>query len=504
MTPTEYRLAETLTRAVEDRLEEGFQAIEEQATALLREVATEVWRTSSRDVRPEQERIVTLLSRDQAIRSLIASSDERFQSLAVRTSRLEDHLEEVSRSSRETRAAMEASAVAIHEVASSPTLQGVETVRSQLEMVERHIAEAFAHMDERDELLTDTVLRQVRDHGQLIASETTRVVEAMQGYVQSGTEAMGHLAERIERHAEAFVAQDLSLESTIRGVVHEQAEDLTQQIDLVREKVGMHGRDQEALRARIEALLESRVRGLAELIRADSVSLRRLIDERMAALEIGGGGIDEAALIRSLDERLVAMEHVVEERMAALERTLGDQALALSTAITASVERNLERVTAAAGSVDGIDEMIAETQQAFEERMTSHIDDRMTAIAKLVRSDNQVLLGKLADRTDAPEAPIDADLLRQLIRSVKELQAGTSGDVMGAIDQRFQTMGDRIHRDSQLQAEAILKVAEVLGDKVDRLSIRVDEGVGNDIQVVVDRMSDAIRAMSSINRRDIA
>jgi hypothetical protein len=49
----------------------------------------------------------------------------------------------------------------------------------------------------------------------------------------------------------------------------------------------------------------------------------------------------------------------------------------------------------------------------------------------------------------------------------------------------------------------MLKVAEVLGQKIDRLSIRVDEGVGNDLQIVVDRMSDAIRAMSGV-RRDIA
>ena len=49
----------------------------------------------------------------------------------------------------------------------------------------------------------------------------------------------------------------------------------------------------------------------------------------------------------------------------------------------------------------------------------------------------------------------------------------------------------------------MIKVAEVLGAKIDRLSIRVDEGVGNDLQIVVDRMSDAIRAMSGV-RRDIA
>lgn len=504
LSPTEARLAETLTRAVEDRLEDGLRSIEEQATVLLREVATEVWRSSSRDVRPEQERIMTLLSRDQAIRSLLTSSDERFQSLAVRTARLEDHLDEVAKSGRETRAAMEASAEAIRQIAQSPTLNSVETVRSQLEQVERHIAETFAHMDERDRLLSDTVLQQVRDHGELIANETTRVVESMQNYVQGGAEAMGRLAERIERHAEAFVAQDLQLEGTIRGVVQEQTEDLTQQIDLVREKVGVHGRDQEDLRARIEALLESRVRGLAELVRADSRALRGLIEERVIAGEFAAAGIDQSALIRSFDERMVALEHVVEERLASFERSLGDEVLSLSAAMTASVERNLERMSAAAGSVDGLDEMMAETQQAFEERITAHLDDRVTAIAKLIRSDNRILLGKLAEHGQPTMDAPDADVMRQLVRSIKELQAGTSSDVMSALDHRFQTLTDQMHRDSQMQAEAIIKVAEVMAGKIDRLSTRIDESVGNDIQIVVDRMSDAIQAISSVNRRDIA
>ncbi len=499
MTPAEHRLAQTLARAVEDRLDDGLQTIEEQATAIVREVAAEVWRASAQDVRPEQERIVSLLSRDQAIRSLIASSDERFQSLAVRTARLEDHLDEIANAGRETRTAMEASVDAIREIAQSPTLNSVEAVRSQLELVERHIAEAFAHMDERDQLLSDTVLQQVRDHGELIANETSRVVESMQGYVQLGTEAMGHLAERIERHADAFVAQDLQLEGTIRGALEDQTNDLTQQLDLVREKVGMHGRDQEALRTRIEALLESRVRGLAELVRSDSLALRGLVEERLAGAELAEVGIDQHALIRSFDERMVAMEHIVEERLASFERALGDQVLGLSTAMAASVERNLGQMSSAAGSVDGLDEMIAETQAAFEERISQRLDDRMAAIGRLIRSDNQVLLGKLAEA----ETP-DADVMRQLVRSVKELGAGTSSDVMSALDHRFQTLTDQMHRDSQLQAEAILKVAEVMGQKMDALQRRVDEGMGSDVQIVVDRMSDAIQAMSSARRRDIA
>ena len=189
-----------------------------------------------------------------------------------------------------------------------------------------------------------------------------------------------------------------------------------------------------------------------------------------------------------------------------LERTMAEQVLALSNATASSMERNIERMASAAGAVDGLDEMVAEGQQAFEERMLGHIDERMAQVARLVRADNQALAAKvealnIADTTQTEN--LDAELLRSVLRSIKELQAGMASDMLGTIDVRFQQVADQLHREGQGQAESMLKVAEVLGQKIDRLSIRVDEGVGNDLQVVVDRMSDAIRAMSGV-RRDIA
>ena len=139
LSPVEEEIANALTGVVDERIEEGLQALEEQATTLMREVASELWRSSAKDVRPEQERIVSLLSKDQAIRSLIASTDERFQALATRAARVEDALHDLAESGRSTRAAMEASASSIREIAESPTLHGVENVRLQLELVERHI-----------------------------------------------------------------------------------------------------------------------------------------------------------------------------------------------------------------------------------------------------------------------------------------------------------------------------------------------------------------------------
>ena len=75
-------------------------------------------------------------------------------------------------------------------------------------------------------------------------------------------------------------------------------------------------------------------------------------------------------------------------------------------------------------------------------------------------------------------------------------------DVMEVVDRRFQVMSEQLHHETQSTAEAMVKVTEVLGGKIDRLTVRVDEGVGNDLQIVIDRMSDAIQAMSGRVRRE--
>jgi hypothetical protein len=286
--------------------------------------------------------------------------------------------------------------------------------------------------------------------------------------------------------------------------VEEQASELTEQVAMVREKVGLHGREQEQLRASLERAIDARMRGLAELIRSDSTALRGLIEDRAGGIVASGdGALDAGPLVRVVDDRMTALEHIVGERMASLERTMGEQVLALSSATSASVERNVERMAVAAGSVDGLDELIAESQQSFEDRMMNHIDERAGAIARLIRSDSQALANRMATLAPAggtAEPAVDGELVRQLIRSIKELEAGMASDTAGSADRRFQTLSDQLHKETQLQAEAMLKIAEVLGEKIDRLSIRVDEGVGNDIQIVVDRMSDAIRAMSTVRR----
>ncbi len=201
--------------------------------------------------------------------------------------------------------------------------------------------------------------------------------------------------------------------------------------------------------------------GLAQLIRSDSEAIRGVVDERA-------------------ENQVEALREAVDWRMAAF------------------AERIDEKLEQAADQVANRASEAAEV--AIEGKMRDHIDDRLTAIARLIRSDNQALAQAFNERQATAVEPVDPELLRQTVRAIKELQAGLADDVQATVETRFQSVSDQLHKETQSTAESMIKVAEVLGDKIDRLSVRVDEGYGNDLQVVIDRMGDAIQAMSTVRR----
>jgi hypothetical protein len=488
---------------LDERLDDGMRAIEEQAAALMREIASEMWRASGADARPEQERIISLLSRDQAIRSLIASSDERFQTLAVRTARLEDSLAETAESSRAMRASLAESARVVHEAANSPMLQGVEAVRAQLEEVDQRIAETMNLLDERERALVDGIQQQVVSHGDLITQETTRIVEAMQGYVQGGVEAMGQLAQRVDAQVRTIGGlDDTAIERVREAVRTEIEESFAGQVDQVFERIGLQGRDVRQASIALRDALEQRVQGLAQLVRSDSEAIRSLIERMGASQEaelraaIGEGLAGMAAQMR---EAMVEHASTTEERMLRVERLIGERVEAISDELSSAVDREMamlsDRLDSKIGGPEG-----GSAGLEVSERLERHIDDRLTALAKMIRADNRVLNERMA----VPQAPAGdgVESTKLVLRAVKEMQATLAGDVMGSMDRRFQSMADQLHKETQSTAEAMVKVAEVMGQKIDRLSVRIDEGYGNDIQVVIDRMGDAIQAMSGAPRRE--
>jgi hypothetical protein len=522
-----------VARMVDERLEEGLRGIEEQAGALMREIASEMWRSASGDVKNEQDRIISFLSRDQAIRSLIMSSDERFQALAVRTARLEDTLTDLAESSRAMRNAMVESAQAISDTANSPALHGVETIRDQLEQVERHIAEALSLLNDRDRALVEGIQLEIKEHGDMVMHETTRIVEAMQGYVQGGVEAMGMLAQRVEAHMNTVAVHDDDINERLRGTIERELAGFAELLTMVHDRVGINGREIQHMTAGLRSQMDQRVMGLAQLVRSDSQALHRAVNDAAASQDsavreiiaenLSGMAAQtrEALLLQGSEtnRRLEQVSGLVEERMngvsdelsSAVDRqmarladlldvklsTLGESiaaraAEATGSSLASSLSETMERMTAATQQIEEHTLGASEERAATEERMIAHLDERTTTIARLIRADNKVL----ADQVAAATGDGGSENAKQTLRTVKELQAGLTADFSSGMDQRFQTMAERMHRETQSTAETMAKVAEILAEKMDRLTVKIDDVYGNDLQVVIERMAEAVHEMS--------
>ena len=533
---------------IQRQLEDGLRRIQSTAGSLMHEIAAEVWRTAGGDKDEVRAQILHELSRDEAIRSLIAHADERFQALAIRTERLEETLNHLADSVRGAREHLSEGAGVLDQALQA----GDDTeIRRQLADVTRQVAAALATLAERDEAIVETVRSRVRDHGELITRETTRISAAMEAYVQQGVEAVGRLAGSVDKQLQALTAREEQASDRIAQVVDQQMSMLGEQIQLLFDRLAIDstslGEYLQVLNERIDVssreaiaqlhgALETRILGLAQLVRSDSEALRRelvhtaeaidqrtavALDERMASVidAIGQGTarmieefgrriqeetglavrawIDDALArlqaqvdeqsrlldgrtdesLDAIDRNMVRMTDAIEVQFERLGRAIGERtAQAADVAIGERFDDVLARLHEAAGTV----EQLQRTVHDGDEQMERTLDDRMTALAKLIRSDNETL---------AQQIVADQEATKQSLRVMKELQANLPGEVINMVEQRFASLAESIERSN-----------EMLAKRIDRMAVKIGERYDNDIQVVVDRMGDAMHALASLGR----
>lgn len=572
---------------IRDQLDEGLRELQHLANQLMHEIATEVWRTAGGDKKDVQSRLLQSLSRDQAIRALIAHTDDRFQTLAVRTARLEDTLNMVAESMRQTREQIARSVGAIGDVplAAGP---GELEIRRRLDEVTEQIALAFETLAERDRTITETVERRVREHGELVATETARITRAMEGYVQQGVETMGMLAGNIDSQVGGAARRDeeigtrlnqtaearlQALDERIRAITERIEPDiatvteavermldttdtrnrsLAEFLELMHDRVGMETREVlmalESLHTRMDEsaqvaaareahevtqTIETRVHGLAELVRSDSLALReelvrtaadhdatlaRTLDERLAGVtdhltRATDWMVDEIAL-RIRHEALEAIDSRLEQALGAIGTRLDEASTAIDTRLdeaSATIDRNLvrmsdslegqlgrlatavgDRASEAADTAvrDRFEDVLGHLQASIaqlndlpsrtEEAVGQSVEARIGALAKLVRSDNESL---------ARQIVADQEASKQALRAMKELQASLPADVIETVQRRMDDL-----------AESVAKSQEMLAQRIDRMAAKIGERYDNDIQIVVDRMGDAMHALASLGR----
>jgi hypothetical protein len=590
LTPSAAERAEVVIAAyqemIQEQLDEGLRAIQHSANTLMHEIAAEVWRSTDGDKEAVGASILHELSRDQAIRALIAHSDERFQALATRTGRLEDTMNMLAETVRAAKEQIARSADALAESggggASSP---GVGQIRAQLDEVSRKVTAAFQTLAERDQVILDTVHERIREHSELIAQETARISQAMQAYVQQGVEAMGRLAGSTDSQIEAFSAMEEQTGDRVRETVEQQVSQLGEQLQLLYDRTGiamtsLHesvtylgdrlGAETRDNLAEMNRSFEARVLGLANLVRSDAEALRgemvrtaaehdevlaRTLDERLASVtdritdtisesvrsrfeesiaEIAARSEEQTRLfearseeqtrllearseeqtrllearsdeqtrlidertgeaVSAIDRNVVRMVDTLEEHFDRLGQSVGQRAgTAAELAIGARFDDVLARMHEAASKIEDEGSQtrgaIAEAQGAITQTQDVMTESRaafeqgVSALAKLMRSDSETL---------ARQILADQDVSKQALRATKELQANLPAEVIRMVEERFGSLAESIERSNEMLAARIDRMADTLGQKQN-----------DDIQVVIDRMGDAMHALASLGKGD--
>ncbi len=277
------------------------------ANQLMHEIASEVWRTAGGDKDEAQGRLLEALSRDQAIRSLIAHTDERFQTLAVRTARLEDTLNMIAEGMRTAREQLTRGVDALEDAQSAPAARGVADIQQRLDEVTRQIALAFETLAERDRAITQSVQQRVQEHGELVATETARITRAMEAYVQQGVQAMGQLAGSVESQISAIASRDDEVGARISQAAESQLQILDAKLHAITEQIAV---DATTVNEAITYMLDTtdeRNRSLGEFL--ELMNDRVGMETRDVLMAIEGMDDRAAERVRStLDERLTKVE----------------------------------------------------------------------------------------------------------------------------------------------------------------------------------------------------
>ncbi len=525
---------------VERRLEDGLHAIERTASSLMREIANEVWQVAGGDRDEVRTAIVDDLSRNEAIRGLIAHADERFQALATRTARLEETVETISGSIKDVNARLGEGVKVLAKLGAGPASGGIPTedataLRQQLAAVTRQVAAALSALAERDQAIVDSVRERIGEHGQLITEETSRISRAMESYVQHGVQAMGQLAGAVETQVSTLAARDTELEARVTAAFDVQVRELGEQLQLLYERMAVDttslheeitrfgDRAEERVRAvgeylhlmndrigvaalersaDVKRMVDERVMGLARLVRSDAAALRgelvrvtaeqdaktaRALDDQLAHVTDAVTGatstiVDELAarmhlqMTEAIRARLEDVVQRLEQRSDHQVQTIDDRIAAGMGNVEARVGDAMgeieRRVVAATESIDGVTAAVS--------GMTHGIDDRIAGLARLVRSDNETL---------AQQIVADQEASKQALRAMKELQASLPTEVIEMVERRFASLAESIERSNEMLAKRIDRMAETIGEQHE-----------TDIQVVIDRMGDAMHALASLGR----
>jgi hypothetical protein len=292
---------------IAERLEEGLREIQDRTVALIRDIATEVW--ADGDLGADlQERVLGILSRDAALRGLIAHSDERYQALDLR-------LQSVSDLAEDLRAAIARGIGQANVARLEPAEASV--LEERMASLQRYLASVLEYEADRDRAIAEW-LQKVFARGQAaMREEAGRVIGTIGADVDALTEsATGRVLSRMDEQTRSFGYELAAQEARIRLSVTEGREDHTA---LLREQL----RVLESIEADLTTDLDDRLTRLAETTGAATGRALDHVADRIGDRSAEAVTVGMKELLAVIDRRFAWIEETMYERLAVLERAVG-------------------------------------------------------------------------------------------------------------------------------------------------------------------------------------
>jgi uncharacterized coiled-coil protein SlyX len=310
-------------------------------------------------------------------------------------------------------------------------------------------------------------------------------------------EAIGHMVDVRARGVAQLVRSD---SEALRGELVRSAEAHDRSLALVLDE--RLGRVTDAV-TRVTASMSGEVASRVRDEVSDAIRLR--LDEAVARLETRAedqSRVIDARMnevVTAIDRNVVRLSDSMEGQLERMGKLAGERAaaaanLAIGTRFDEVAGRLQDATTAierahseSRSTAERNATQMAELRRGMEERQMSlgrelgqTMDTRIAALAKLVRSDNEMLAAQIA---------ADQEASKQALRMMKELQASMPAELIGMVEERFASLAESIERSN-----------EMLAARIDRMAEKIGRQQNDEIQVVIDRMGDAMHALASLGK----
>ncbi|MEX0990918.1 MAG: hypothetical protein WD004_01420 [Actinomycetota bacterium] len=506
-------------QVVVERLDEGIQEIQEKALEAMREIAIEIWRTSGAQGDDLQTRIMSALSKDDALKGLIQHSDERFQSLSLRTQHIEDSLLAMSNATRELRSLIvsggggsaQVDTDAVAGAVSGAVAQSTDALQARVDQIEEHLSAAFVHLAERDHVFLDSVKTQVAGEAgkaALAAQATVEKVDSIEQQLRTGASAMGSLVKVVQDevgHLSEIAGRELDIDpGMITAAIDDRVarlatlfrSDSRRLAELIQERAATgQPIDVDAIKAVVAETLDQRLGRMSELVSATTMSavneVARNVPEQAA--EALSERIDD--VIGAIDRNFVGLADMTETEMHRMGRFVADRtADKIDAQVTERMDGAVERLTkaatmvAASGGGDATDNAEGLSEAAVAD-LAAIMDQRIMGLAKMLRSDNQAM-------AEIIQVAAEQQAAKQAARSTMELAANLPQQIMETLDRRFAEFAESLHAETQSTVVAVAKTADVLAQRIDQTAAAVAQRNDREMQAMNEKFGKAVHELA--------